>query len=148
MIFTRANFSDPDFKKLIVQLDKDLLGRYPLIQHKFAPFNFMDEHARIVLVHDGEAPIACGAFRPKSNETVEIKRMFTHPDYRKRGIGKQVLNKLELWAKEEGFVVSILETGNNQPEAIAAYQKSEYIQIPNFAPYENVKESLCFSKKL
>ncbi len=144
----RTNFSNPDFKKLIVQLDKDLLGRYPLIQHKFAPFNFMDEQARVMLVHDGARPVACGAFRPRDKETIEIKRMFTHPDYRDRGIGKQVLFGLEQWAKEEGFGVAILETGNSQPEAIAAYQKSGYIQIPNFPPYENVKESICFSKKL
>ena len=59
-----------------------------------------------------------------------------------------ILQKLEQWAKEEKFVLAKLETGINQPEAIAAYEKSGYVRIPNFEPYVNVKESICMMKGL
>jgi hypothetical protein len=45
-------------------------------------------------------------------------------------------------------LISILETGVNQPEAIAAYEKSGYVRIPNFYPYEEVRESICMQKGL
>jgi GNAT superfamily N-acetyltransferase len=70
------------------------------------------------------------------------------PPYRNQGIGKKVLLELEHWAKREGYSVSILETGINQPEAIAAYEKSGYIRIPNFPPYVDIKESICMRKYL
>jgi len=131
---------------LIVELDKEYAVRYPFMKNLTNPYNIMDEHARVIMAHDGSTPIACGAFRPMDEQTVEIKRMYTLPGYRNRGIGKRILFQLEHWAKGEGFIISKLETGINQPEAIAAYEKSGYKRIPNFPPYTEVKESICMEK--
>lgn len=146
--FTRTNFSNPDLQKLIIELDNEFVVRYPYIENIRIPFNLLNENARVVVAYDKLTPIACGAFRPVDETTIEIKRMFTLPNYRNQGIGKKVLMELEHWAKREGFTVSILETGVNQPEAIAAYEKSGYTRIPNFPPYVDVKESICMRKYL
>jgi GNAT superfamily N-acetyltransferase len=146
--FIHTNFSNEDFKKLIVELDKEFVVRYPFLQNIFTPFNLMNEHARVIIAHEHATPIACGAFRPMDDSTIEIKRMFTLPSYRNRGIGKRILHELEKWARREGFTISKLETGINQPEAIAAYEKSGYKRIPNFPPYLGVKESICMKKSL
>lgn len=146
--FTRTNFSNSDLQKLIIELDNEFVVRYPYIENIRIPFNLLNENARVVVAYDQFTPIACGAFRPVDETTIEIKRMFTLPNYRNQGIGKKVLMELEHWAKREGFTVSILETGVNQPEAIAAYEKSGYTRIPNFPPYVDVKESICMRKYL
>jgi putative acetyltransferase len=146
--FVKTTFSNPDFRGLIVELDKEFIVRYPFLQNLFTPFNLMNEHARIIMAYENTTPVACGAFRPVDEKTIEIKRMYTLPPYRNHGIGKQVLMELEHWAHEEGFSVSILETGINQPEAIAAYEKSGYVRIPKFQPYVDVKESICMKKLL
>lgn len=149
MTYKRTTASDPDFKALIIDLDKDLWTRYPDIQQNFAPFNFVDETFRVILVHEDEVPIGCGCFRPmKEKDVVEIKRMYVAPSFRSQGVGKMILQKLDHWAKEEGFVQAKLETGVMQPEAIAAYEKSGYVRIPNFDPYVDVKESICMMKDL
>ena len=146
--FIQTNFSNPDFKKLIERLDKEYRVRYPYFKNYTNPFNILDEHARVIMAHDNTTPIACGAFRPVDNKTIEIKRMYTLPQYRNHGIGKRIVRELEQWARGEGFSVSILETGINQPEAIAAYEKSGYVRIPKFPPYVDVKESICMEKRL
>lgn len=147
--YTRTSSSSPDFQKLVIDLDKDLWSRYPNEQQNFAPFNFVDESARVILVKEGLASIGCGCFRPmKEKGVIEIKRMYVAPSFRGKGIGKLILYKLEQWAIEEGFAQSKLETGINQPEAIAAYEKSGYIRIPNYEPYENIAISICMMKIL
>jgi GNAT superfamily N-acetyltransferase len=146
--FIQTNFSNEDFKKLIVELDKEFVVRYPFLQNTFTPFNLMNEHARVIIAHEHATPVACGAFRPVDDMTIEIKRMYTLPLYRNQGIGKRILMELEQWAKREGFLISKLETGINQPEAIAAYEKSGYVRIPKFPPYVYVTESICMEKGL
>ena len=146
--FNRTSFSNPDLQVLIMELDKEFVVRYPFIENIRIPFNLLNESARVVVAYDLKTPIACGAFRPLDESTIEIKRMYTLPSYRNQGIGKKVLLELEHWARREGFTISILETGINQPEAISAYEKSGYIRIPNFPPYVDVKESICMRKYL
>ncbi len=149
LTYRRTTGSDSEFKALVADLDTDLWIRYPDIQQNLAPYNFVDETFRVILVQENERPVGCGCFRPVAeNGVVEIKRMYVAPTFRNKGVGKTILVKLEQWAKEEGFVQAKLETGIRQPEAIAAYEKSGYIRIPNFEPYVNVKESICLMKIL
>ena len=56
-------------------------------------------------------------------ETLEIKRMYVKPESRGMGIAKLILSELEEWGKDEGFIEAKLETGNNQPEALAVYSR-------------------------
>jgi putative acetyltransferase len=109
----------------------------------------VDERARVIVAYDDETAIGCGCFRPmKEGDTIEIKRMYVIPFFRNRGVGKVILHNLEQWASEQGYETAKLETGIKQPEAIAAYEKSGYVQIPNFEPYVNVAESICMMKNL
>jgi len=147
--YKRTTSSDPDFQRLIIDLDKEFWVRYPDTQQDFAPFNYVDERARVIVAYDDATAIGCGCFRPmKEGDAIEIKRMYVIPFFRNRGVGKVILHTLEQWAGEQGFSISKLETGINQPEAIAAYEKSGYTLIPNFEPYVNVKESICMMKQL
>jgi GNAT superfamily N-acetyltransferase len=79
---------------------------------------------------------------------MEIKRMYTLPESRGRGIAAKVLSDLENWTKELSFERCILETGKKQPEAIALYKKNGYKLIPNYGQYAEVENSLCFKKEL
>jgi len=147
--YKKTTASHPDFKKLITELDKELWVRYPKTQQNFTPFNFIDETAKIILAFENDEVIGCGCFRPMEEErTVEFKRMYVVPTFRNKGVGKSILQKLEEWATSEGFVFGKLETGNNQPEAVSAYEKSGFVRIPNFGPYVNMKESICMMKLL
>jgi GNAT superfamily N-acetyltransferase len=79
---------------------------------------------------------------------MEIKRMYTHPKWRQKKIASVILKELEAWMKDLMVIKCVLETGKNLPEAVALYHKFNYIVIPNYDPYQNTANSICFEKKL
>ena len=146
----RITPDDPSVKSLIQKLDRELWERYPTEQAFFDNFNKLPSDARVVIAFDGENAVGCGAFKPMTlpEKAVEIKRMYVDPAMRGRAIGVLILENLEAWAIEEGYKLSRLETGNNQPEAIRLYEKVGYYWIENYEPYIGVESSICFEKKL
>ena len=144
----RTNSDDTDFKNLVVLLDQDLKIRDGEDHDFYNQFNKTDAIKHVVVFYENDIAVGCGAFREKETDTVEIKRMFVHPDYRKKGIASQVLAELERWAKEVNYKFTILETGKNQPEAINLYQKLGYAIIPNYPPYEKMDNSVCMKMTL
>ncbi len=149
MKFSRTNSDDVNFLKLVKHLDADLAARDGEVMTAFfGQHNKVPNLGTVLIAYENEIPVGCGAFKKFDDETVEVKRMFVFESHRSRGIASQVLTQLEVWAKELGFKVCILETGNKQPEAIRLYEKNLYTRIPNFPPYVGVKESVCFKKIL
>lgn len=150
MVFLfRTTPAHQHFKKLVAELDAELWVRYPAIQQNFAPHNKIDQSARVVIAYDNDQPVGCGCFRPMDEpQTIEIKRMYVGPAHRGMGIAKLILNELEGWALMEGYCISKLETGFNQPEAVAVYHRCNYKRIPNYPPYTNMSESMCMAKEL
>ncbi|MFH6994584.1 GNAT family N-acetyltransferase [Flavobacterium sp. FlaQc-48] len=144
----RTNSDDIDFKNLVVLLDQDLKIRDGEDHAFYNQYNKTDTIKHVIVYYENEIAVGCGAFREKQSDTVEIKRMFVHPDYRKKGIASAVLAELEIWAAEAKYACTILETGKNQPEAINLYQKLDYTIIPNYPPYEEMDNSVCMKKTL
>lgn len=144
----RTHSDDIDFINLVVLLDQDLKIRDGKDHDFYNQFNKTDTIKHVIVYFENGIAVGCGAFREKENDTVEIKRMFVHPDYRKRGIASSILNELELWASEINYSYTILETGINQPEAISLYQKLGYSIIPNYPPYDQMKNSVCMKKRI
>ena len=114
----RTNGSDKDFILLTSLLDDELHGRYGELQNFYDSHNIIESNNNVVIVYFNKIPVACGCFKNFDPETVEIKRMFVHSDYRGKGISKVLLNELENWAIENKFRKAVLETGIKQFEAI------------------------------
>lgn len=149
IIIKRTTTDNPDFSSLIELLDKDLWNRYPETQQNFVAFNVVKLNAMAIVAYDGDCAVGCGCYRFTENESiVEIKRMYVKEEVRGTGIAKSIVSELEVWALEEGKISAVLETGINQPEAIALYKKLGYEQIANYEPYVNNKESICMGKDL
>lgn len=147
-IIYRTNSSHQDFIGLVKLLDKELEFLDGEDHPFYDQFNKLDSIKHVVLAYNNGKPVACGAIKKYSESIVEIKRMFTVKELRGKGFASGVLNELENWASELGFKKCILETGINQPEAIALYQKLGYQKIENYGQYQGVETSLCFSKNL
>lgn len=148
MILKRIDSSDVDFQNLVKLLDADLAVRDGDDHAFYHQFNTIDSLKNCVVAYlDGEA-VACGAFKPFSEDSVEVKRMYTDSQKRNLGLASRVLHELEVWAKELGYVKCVLETGIQQPEAIALYEKNGYTRIPNYGQYIGIENSVCFEKIL
>lgn len=144
----RTNNQNPDFLCLIPLLDKDLRSRYQALQDVYDQHNVIVNVDTVVIAYaDGQA-VGCGCFKQFSDSTVEIKRMYVKPEYRRKGISSAILNELEAWALESGYPEAVLETGDRQDEAIALYKKQGYEIVPNYPPYEAMATSICMKKTL
>lgn len=144
----RTNADDKDFQSLVTLLDAELRQRDGEDHFFYAQFNSLEKIRHVVVAFYQDEAVGCGAYRPYDDDTVEIKRMFVSNSFRGRGIASGILNALEAWAQENDFRQCILETGFNQPEAIALYRKSGYTQMPNYGPYQEVTGSICMKKSL
>lgn len=144
----RTDSDHPDFRALVRRLDEDLAIRDGADHAFYAQFNKIDAIRNAVVAYVDGLPVACGAFKPFDDGSVEIKRMYVLPDYRGRGLAGRVLAHLEQWAAELSYGRTVLETGQKQPEAIALYQKWGYERIPNYGQYVGVENSVCMQKNL
>jgi putative acetyltransferase len=128
----RTTSENIDFQKLVVLLDEFLRTKDGEDHDFYAQHNTLDKINHVVVCYQDNVAIGCGAFKKLDSSTAEIKRMFVRPNFREKGIASTVLKELELWASEFNYTNSVLETGKNNPEAIALYHKSGYEIIPNY----------------
>ena len=128
----RTDSDNKDFIELVKYLDADLAQRDGLDNSFYSQFNKIDKIKHVVVAYENDKPIACGAIKEYSPNTMEVKRMYTRPESRGKGMATKVLTALEIWATESGYEKCLLETGKRQPEAIALYKKNGYKLIPNY----------------
>ena len=144
----RTNSSNSDFVSLVQLLDADLAIRDGEEHSFYAQYNKVNMINHVIVAYQNDKAVSCGALKEFSPKVMEIKRMFTMPENRGKGIASRVLAQLEAWAKEMQFEKCILETGKAQPEAIALYSKNGYSIIPNYGQYAGIENSVCFEKAL
>lgn len=145
---TRTDSSNPDFQKLVAELDKDLAIRDGDEHAFFAQFNKIAAIKHVIVAYEGDTAAGCGAIKEYKPGVAEIKRMYVPEEYRGRGIASLILAELEKWSAELGYKKCILETGIRQPEAIGLYKKNGYTIISNYGQYAEVTSSVCFEKGL
>ena len=144
----RTDSDNKDFIQLVKQLDAEL-AILDGDEHAFyAQLNKTDKIKHVIVAYENDKPISCGAIREYSPTIMEVKRMYTIPESRGKGIATKVLNELEKWTTELAYQKCILETGKRQPDAIWLYQKNGYKMIPNYGKYVEMENSVCFEKDI
>jgi GNAT superfamily N-acetyltransferase len=144
----RTDSDNQDFIELVKFLDADLAERDGDDHSFYAKFNKIEKIKYVVVAYENDKPVGCGAIKEYSPNTMEIKRMYTSPEGRGKGIATKVLTELEVWAAELFCEKCVLETGKRQPEAIGLYKKNGYTLIPNYGQYAEIENSLCFEKEI
>ncbi|HUS01875.1 MAG TPA: GNAT family N-acetyltransferase [Chitinophagaceae bacterium] len=144
----RTDSSNKDFIGLVKYLDQELAERDGKDHAFYDQFNKIDKIKYTVVAYENDKPVGCGAIKEFAAGSTEVKRMYTLPGNRGKGIAALILQELENWAADLGYEKCILETGKKQPEAIRLYQKNGYNVIRNYGQYANIENSVCFEKKL
>ncbi len=144
----RTHSENEAFVALVKELDA-YLAKVDGDEHAFyAQFNKIDRIKHAIVATENEIPMGCGAIKELDPKTMEVKRMYTSPNGRKKGIATTILNELEKWAAELGYEKCRLETGLKQTDAISLYKTRGYQLIPNYGQYVGVENSVCFEKAL
>ena len=91
----RTDSDNKDFIHLVKQLDAEL-AILDGDEHAFyAQLNKTDKIKHVIVAYENEKPICCVAIREYSPTIMEVKRMYTLPENRGKGIATIVLNAIE-----------------------------------------------------
>ena len=144
----RTDSSNSDFKELVKQLDAFLADKNGEDHSFYDQYNKIDSIKHAVVIYEDAKPIACGAIKEYAPGIMEIKRMYTRPEARGKGVAAEVLKELEAWAHSLNYSSCILETLKENLQAVRLYEKSGYHIIPNYGQYAGIENSVCFEKAL
>ncbi|WP_300686120.1 GNAT family N-acetyltransferase [Chryseobacterium sp.] len=148
MHILRTDSSHTDFQNLVKLLDSILAEHNGDEYDFFNQFNTIEAIKNCVVIYIDTIPAACGAFKILSENTVEIKRMYTQPEFRQRGLASKIVKELENWARELNFQKAVLETSKDLKNAISVYGHNGFYRISNYGPYIGIEQSICLEKIL
>ncbi len=144
-----AGYGDDATAVLIDELQQELTERYggpdasPVDPLQFtAPSGVF-----LVAVLAGQA-VGCVGLRRVDEADVELKRMYVRPGHRRRGLARLIIAAVEDRARQLGYARVLLETGVQQPEAIALYESHGYRRITGFGHYRCEPHSRSYAKTL
>ena len=99
----------------------------------------------LLLVYDNELPIACAAYRKIGENICELKRMYIKPDYRRKGVGQEIMNILCSRAKLNGYTLMRLDTLDTMTPAIKLYSNNGFYTIDAY--YHNPNNGVVYMEK-
>jgi GNAT superfamily N-acetyltransferase len=149
VVVVRVALGDPRAQSLESALVAEMHLRYGTGGPGGVPHEGFDPpHGCFLLATIDGTPVGCGGFRNLGPGRAEIKRMYVDPAVRGHGVGRRLLHELEQGAITAGYRETWLETGTEQPEALALYVSSGYVAIPPYGEFRDDPRSRCYMRTL
>ena len=152
----RVTYGDPDVAALVEQVQTYYRAIYggpddsPLTDAELTPPTGLFLLARL----DGVAVGMAGWRRIEPLDALggehpaEVRRMYTVPAARHRGVARALLGELEQTAAAYGADVMVLSTGHLQPDAVAFYRSCGYVDVPLFGHWADAPGIVCLGRRL
>lgn len=149
VIITPTPPDSADVVALIAELDGYLTPLYPAVsRHGYSVQKLLAENVTFFVLHADGALAGCGGVKLFGSEYAEVKRMYTRPQFRGRGLAKLMLQHLAEYAHGQGVALLRLETGIHQAQAIGMYERLGFRRVPPFGAYQADPLSLFYEKQL
>jgi len=149
LALVEAAYDSDLVQQLVAEVQAEYVQRYggpddtPLTPADFAP------PAGVFLVAlVGDEPVGCAGLRRHDADEVELKRLYVRAGHRRRGHARTLLAAVEDRARAAGYRRLVLETGSEQPEAVALYGAAGYAEIPPYGHYADSESSIHLGKEL
>lgn len=139
----------PEAIALIAALDAYQDSLYPAeSRYALDLASLKKPNVRFVVARDDTGlAIGCGAV-VFHDEYGELKRMYVREQSRGKGVARDVLNLLELVARNAGCTSVKLETGPFQPDALAFYASCGFAQCGRYGDYRDDPNSVFMQKTI
>jgi GNAT superfamily N-acetyltransferase len=149
MVIKPVRFDSAPAQQLITAALADLGARYGGSgdETPVDPAEFEPPAGAFLVAYLNGVPVGCGGWRSHRG-VAELKRMYTAPSARGRGVGRAVLAAVERSARDHGHTRMILECGVRQPEAIAMYEARGYERITDFGFYREHEGVRSYGRNL
>ena len=151
-----VSYDDPVIREMTAEVQAEYGRRYggdgdasPLDPDQFAP-----PHGLFLMATrtrgGSDAPVGMGGWRwgGPADGDAEIKRMYVREAGRRTGTARAILAELERSAHAVGVRRMVLVTGSKQPEAIAMYRATGYVDIAPFGHYADAPGAVHLGKPL
>jgi ribosomal protein S18 acetylase RimI-like enzyme len=122
MLIELADPNSPDARRLLQAHADDMAARYD--GGNWAGVDGRKDLLWLAREEAGEA-VGCVALRVLRDDRVEVKHLFVVPGARRSGVAAALMAAFEAEASRRGATI-VLETGTEQPEAIALYHGRGY----------------------
>ena len=156
----QRGYSSPLVQALVAEVQAEYTVRYggpdssPVDPGEFEP-----PAGAFLVALLGQEPVGMVALRahlPDADDvspeaalpSAEIKRLYVRSGHRRSGHGRTILALAEARAAAMGYRRLVLETGTEQPEAMALYAADGYHPTPGYGHYRCAPKSRSFAKVL
>jgi putative acetyltransferase len=138
-----------DIRALIAALNETLLALTPAEYCSHLTVEQMaGADTTVFVARENGAAVACGALKRHANGIGEVKRMYTLPSHRGRGVGGRILARIESLARAEKLRELVLETGDRHPAAWRVYERASFYRCDPVLNYPDLKWSVFYRKEL
>lgn len=148
MDFQTVSIDNKDLNYLIAKLDAFFDEEWGEIAKCYQSFHQLSKMAYALVCYDENQPVGCGCFKIMDKQTFEIKRMYVEPACRNRGVASELLHLLEREAFQQGYGISVLETGKAMNGAVAFYEKQGYKIVENYGDFVGDEICVCMRKEI
>jgi GNAT superfamily N-acetyltransferase len=148
---TERSYDHPDAMRLVRALYEEQVDRYGFADPVEAdPAMYAPPHGLFLVLYVADVPSACGGYRPYDLDAavVEVKKAYTVPNLRGKGLGRLVLSRLEQHAARHGAHRVILETGVRSDAALALIQRAGYQPAARYVSGRDPAINRAFFKDL
>ena len=129
-------YDDPLAQYLVEQVQQEYVVRYGGRDAAVVePAEFLPPAGLFLVAEVDGVPAGCGAWRALPSGEAEIKRVYVEPAFRRRGLARLIVAALEDGARRAGHRSIVLNTGQEQPEAVALYAQLGYSSVAGYGGY-------------
>ena len=142
-------YDDPVAQLLVERVQQEYVARYGGPDGAAVdPAEFRPPRGLFLVAEVDGVPAGCGAWRAVEPGTVEVKRVYVEPGYRRRGLAKVLMTALEDSAARAGYGSVVLSTGDRQPEALELYSGLGYRPVVGYGIYACAPGAVFLGKDL
>jgi GNAT superfamily N-acetyltransferase len=129
-------YDDPLAQYLVERVQQEYVVRYGGPDAAVVdPAEFLPPDGLFLVAEVEGVPAGCGAWRALPSGEAEIKRVYVEPAFRRLGLARLIVAALEDGARRAGRGSVVLNTGQEQPEALALYAQLGYSAVAGYGIY-------------
>lgn len=139
----------PEMAELLRQSDAFAAALYPAEScYPASAAELAKPNVRFFVARLSGKAVGCGALVIGKEGKAEIKRMFVSQKARGHGVGRLLLDEIEIVAREKDVTRIRLETGTSSHAALSLYRSCGYRVRGPFDAYQADKYTVFMEKKL
>ena len=142
-------YDDPLARELVGRVQQEYVTRYGGPDEAAVdPTEFVPPVGLFLVAEVAGVPAGCGAWRVHGPDVAEVKRVYVEPEFRRQGLAQLLMAALEDGAVAAGHRSVVLNSGSEQPEALALYAALGYTPVPGYGVYADAPGAVFLGRRL